>query len=38
MAENRLDVHVVTPEREVWTGEADLVCGQLVALVRRELA
>ncbi|MDP9340815.1 MAG: F0F1 ATP synthase subunit epsilon [Actinomycetota bacterium] len=25
MAENRLEVHVVTPEREVWTGEADMV-------------
>jgi F-type H+-transporting ATPase subunit epsilon len=25
MAENKLEVHVVTPEREVWTGEADMV-------------
>jgi F-type H+-transporting ATPase subunit epsilon len=25
VAENRLEVHVVTPEREVWTGEADMV-------------
>ena len=25
MAENKLEVHLVTPEREVWTGEADMV-------------
>ena len=30
MAENRLEVHVVTPEREVWTGEADMVVAQSV--------
>lgn len=25
MAENKLEVHLVTPEREVWAGEADMV-------------
>jgi|SRR5919201_554157 F-type H+-transporting ATPase subunit epsilon len=25
MAEGKLDVHVVTPEQEVWTGEADFL-------------
>ncbi len=25
MTEGKLDVHLVTPEREVWTGEADFV-------------
>ncbi|HYY45121.1 MAG TPA: F0F1 ATP synthase subunit epsilon [Actinomycetota bacterium] len=25
MADNKLDVHLVTPEREVWAGEADMV-------------
>ncbi len=25
MAEAKLDVHVVTPEQEVWAGEADMV-------------
>src|ERR671931_162675 len=30
MAENRLDVHVVTPEREVWSGEADMVVAESV--------
>ena len=25
MAETKLEVHVVTPEEEVWTGEADMV-------------
>jgi F-type H+-transporting ATPase subunit epsilon len=25
MAESKLEVHVVTPEEEVWTGEADMV-------------
>jgi F-type H+-transporting ATPase subunit epsilon len=25
MAEGRLDVHVVTPEREVWSGDAEMV-------------
>src|SRR5207247_4988073 len=25
VAENKREVHVVTPEREVWTGEADMV-------------
>jgi len=30
MAEGKLEVHVVTPEREVWTGEADMVVTQTV--------
>jgi F-type H+-transporting ATPase subunit epsilon len=30
VADNKLDVHVVTPEREVWTGEADMVVAQSV--------
>ena len=30
MAENRLEVHVVTPEREVWSGEADMVLAKAV--------
>src|SRR5919201_2119101 len=30
MAENRLEVHVVTPERELWTGEADMVVAKTV--------
>jgi F-type H+-transporting ATPase subunit epsilon len=30
VAETRLEVHVVTPEREVWTGEADMVVAQSV--------
>ena len=30
MAGNKLDVHVVTPEREVWRGEADMVVAQSV--------
>jgi F-type H+-transporting ATPase subunit epsilon len=30
VAEGRLEVHVVTPEREVWTGEADMVVAQSV--------
>jgi F-type H+-transporting ATPase subunit epsilon len=30
MAENKLDVHVVTPERELWTGEADMIVAQTV--------
>ena len=25
MAEGRLEVHVVTPEREMWTGDAEMV-------------
>jgi F-type H+-transporting ATPase subunit epsilon len=25
VAESKLEVHVVTPEEEVWTGEADMV-------------
>ncbi|HEX9375611.1 MAG TPA: F0F1 ATP synthase subunit epsilon [Actinomycetota bacterium] len=25
MADTKLEVHVVTPEQEVWTGEADMV-------------
>ena len=25
MAEDRLEVHVVTPEREVWSGDAEMV-------------
>jgi F-type H+-transporting ATPase subunit epsilon len=28
MAESRLEVHVVTPEREVWSGEADMIVAQ----------
>ena len=30
MADNRLDVHVVTPEREVWSGDADMVVAESV--------
>ena len=30
MAENRLEVHVVTPERELWRGEADMVVAKTV--------
>jgi F-type H+-transporting ATPase subunit epsilon len=30
MAENRLDVHVVTPERELWRGEAEMVVAETV--------
>ena len=30
MAENTLEVHVVTPEREVWSGEADMVIARAV--------
>ena len=28
MADKKLEVHLVTPEREVWTGEADMVIGR----------
>jgi F-type H+-transporting ATPase subunit epsilon len=30
VAEGRLEVHVVTPEREVWSGDADLVIATAV--------
>jgi F-type H+-transporting ATPase subunit epsilon len=30
MAENKLEVHVVTPERELWSGEADTVVARSV--------
>jgi F-type H+-transporting ATPase subunit epsilon len=30
MAESRLEVHVVTPERELWRGEADMVVAKTV--------
>jgi F-type H+-transporting ATPase subunit epsilon len=30
MADTKLDVHVVTPEREVWSGEADMLIARTV--------
>src|SRR6266516_251193 len=30
MAENKLEVHVVTPERELWSGDADMVVAKTV--------
>jgi F-type H+-transporting ATPase subunit epsilon len=30
MAEGKLQIHVVTPEREVWSGEADMLVARTV--------
>lgn len=30
MADTKLDIHIVTPEREVWSGEADMLIARTV--------